>query len=115
MAKLRADGFVSVDASMAGELITKPFLWPDREPAVSLFINANASWGEIYVELIDASTGRPFEGFWVPAHPPAPFVGDSTKHCVEWGPDADVVQVRGKIVQVKFYLHQASLFSFWLE
>jgi hypothetical protein len=115
LAKLRADGFVSVDASMAGELITKPFLWPDREPAVSLFINADASWGEIYVELIDASTGRPFEGFWVPAHPPAPFFGDSTKHCVEWGPDADVVQVRGKIVQVKFYLHQASLFSFWLE
>ena len=114
LAKLRPDGFVSVDASMAGELITKPFLWPDDD-AVSLYINADASWGEVYCELIDSSAGSPFARFWVPAHLPPPFVGDSTKHRVEWGADADIAEVRGKVVAVKFYLHQASLFSFWLE
>ena len=111
LAKLRPDGFVSVEASMAGELTTQPFLWPD-DAAASLFINASASWGEIYCELIDASARKPLEGFWVPAHPPQPFVGDCTRHRVEWGAGADLVMARGKVAQVKLYLHQASLFSF---
>ena len=113
LAKLRPDGFVSVESAMAGELVTKPFLWPE-DAALSLYINADASWGKIYCELIDASVGKPFEGFWVPAHPPPPFATDSTKHRVEWGAEADVSLVQGKVVAVKFYLHHASLFSFWL-
>ena len=43
LAKLPLDRFVSVDADMAGQLLTKPFEWKGEE----LYINADAKWGEI--------------------------------------------------------------------
>ena len=65
------------------------------------------------MEIVDADTRRPFSGFWVPAETPAPFVGDSTRAKIEWQVGHDLVF--DAPVRLKFYLHQARLFSWWLE
>ena len=65
------------------------------------------------VEIVDADTRRPFPGFWVPAETPPPFVGDSTRAKIEWQVEHDLVF--DAPVRLKFYLHQARLFSWWLE
>ena len=63
LAKLRPDGFVSLDAENAGTITTKPFEWKGED----LYVNADAKWGELYAEIVDAETNKVFPGFWVPA------------------------------------------------
>ena len=133
LAKLPLDRFVSVDADTAGQLLTKPFEWKGEE----LYINADSKWGEICkhhsihfihvpsasavansaasadVEIVDADTRRPLPGFWVPSESPPPYVGDSMRAKVEWKVEHDLVFEAP--VRLKFYLHQARLFSWWLE
>ena len=43
LAKLPIDRFVSVDAGMAGQLLTRAFEWKGED----LYINADSKWGEI--------------------------------------------------------------------
>jgi hypothetical protein len=109
LAKLPPDRFVSVDGDEIGTIVTKPFHWRGED----LYINADAQWGEIYAEIQDAETGRPLPGFWVPGEEPPPFVGDSLRARFAWKHPHDLVFE--KPVQLKFYLHQARLYSFWLE
>ncbi|MDE2742204.1 MAG: hypothetical protein OXI58_11500, partial [Gemmatimonadota bacterium] len=75
--------------------------------------NADARWGEIYAEIQDAETGRPLPGFWVPGEQPPPFTGDSLRGKYEWKHSHDLVFE--KPVRLKFYLHQARLYAYWLE
>jgi len=59
LAKLRLDGFVSMDSdSNGGTLTTKPF----RVSEAGLYVNADASKGELRVAIADAS-GAPIQGF----------------------------------------------------
>ncbi len=109
LAKLRPDGFVSLDADDAGTIVTKPFEWKGED----LYINVDAKWGEVYADIMDAETNKVFPGFWVPAELPTPLKGDHWRHKMEWKPDHDLVFE--KPVKVRFYLNQARLYSFWLE
>ena len=109
LAKLPMDRFVSLDADQAGTIITKPFMMKGED----LYVNAEANWGEIYAEIIDAETMKPFPGFWVPAELPAPLTGDHLRAKIHWKPEHDLVFE--KPVRIKFYMHQARLYSFWLE
>lgn len=60
LARMRADGFASLDAGAeAGELLTRAVVVTGPR----LYLNANAAWGEIKVELRDAVTGRGIAGF----------------------------------------------------
>ena len=58
-------------------------------------------------------TSHPHEGFWVPLEKPEPFVGDEVRAKVKWKPRHDLVFDRP--VRLRFYLHQARLYSFWSE
>ena len=109
LAKLRPDGFVSIEGDNNGVILTKPFDLKGED----VYINANASWGEIYVEILDAESSRPIPGFWVPAEKPPPFTGDSTRAKIAWKHPHDLVFE--KPVRLRFYIHNASLFSFWIE
>ena len=109
LAKLRSDGFVSIDGDACGTIVTKPFELKGED----VYINADATWGEIYSEIIDAESQKPHEGFWVPGEEPPPFTGDSTRAKVGWKYPHDLVFE--KPVRLKFYLHQARLYSFWIE
>ena len=109
LAKLRPDGFVSLDADAAGTIFTKPFMWRGED----LFVNVNASWGELYVSILDAETKKVFREFAVATQLPSPLKGDHSKAKIEWKADRDLVF--DKPVRLRFFLHQARLYSFWLE
>ena len=109
LAKLCPDGFVSIDGGECGTMVTKPFELKGED----VYINADATWGEIYSEILDAETQRPHEGFWVPGEEPPPFTGDSTNAKIRWKYPHDLVFE--KAVRLKFYLRQARLYSFWIQ
>ena len=109
LAKLPRDRFVSIDGDEIGTIITRPFYWRGED----LYINADARWGEIYAEIQDAESGRPHPGFWVPGEEPPPFTGDSLGAKFTWKHPHDLNFE--KPVRLKFYLHQARLFSYWLD
>ena len=109
LAKLPRDRFVSIDGDEIGTIITRPFYWRGED----LCINADARWGEIYAEIQDAESGRPHPGFWVPGEEPPPFTGDSLGAKFTWKHPHDLNFE--KPVRLKFYLHQARLFSYWLN
>ena len=109
LAKLPMDRFAALEADEAGQVLTKPFELKGED----VYINASAQWGELYVEIADAETSRAHEGFWVPLEEPEPFVGDEVRAKVTWKPKHDLVF--DKPVRLRFYLHQARLYSFWIE
>lgn len=101
LAKLRLDGFISLDADH-GTVVTEPFEWTDG----SLWVNATVD-GSLRVELLDAKTGNVVDGFGVE--------------------DCDTIQgdhIRGRLtwktsksppgtVRARFLLGGAHLYSFW--
>ena len=106
LAKLRLDGFVSMDAGHeTGTLITKPFL-VDGD---SLSINAAARGGSVAVAVLDEH-GIQHEGF--PRADCALFDGDSVDHRVTWRTKTSLDDLRGRPARLKFYLRNAELYSF---
>ena len=106
LAKLRLDGFVSVDAGEdAGSLITKPF----RCEGGPLEINASARGGVVEVAVLDES-GIQYQGY--SRQECALFDGDSVDHSVTWRGKLSLEELKGNTVRLKFYLQNASLYSF---
>jgi hypothetical protein len=102
LAKLRLDGFVSMDAGGAeGTLTTVPFRFGDP----GLYLNADASRGEVRVEVLDEA-GAPISGF----ERSSPL----TKDAIRWRA-ADLSKLRGRTIRLKFYLRNASLYSFGFD
>ena len=106
LAKLRLDGFVSVDAGAAeGTLTTKPFVFGGSK----LVINANAKSGQIAVEILNADS-KPLTGF--SKRDCDPVQVDEIRHTITWNGKSDVTGVAGRSIKLKFYLKNAKLFSF---
>ena len=106
LAKLRLDGFVSVDADESeGTLTTKTFTWRGTE----LVINADAGSGQVLVEIV-AADGKPIAGFG--KQDCDPLQADRVRHAVAWTGKRDVSSLAGQAVKLKFYLRKAKLFSF---
>ena len=109
LAKLRLDGFVSMDAGDdVGTVLTKPFLCSGG----SLYLNADARGGTIAVALL-AESGAQFEDFRMIDC--AMFDADSVRHWVTWRDHISLDHLAGKLVRLKFYLRSARLFSFSVE
>lgn len=112
LARLRLDGFISLDAGdEEGVLITKTLTFTANQ----LEINADAHQGSLQVEILD-----PFEGS-IPGFSREdcdPFTGDDGHHTVTWNGKPLVGQLmqeggRGyRGVKLKFYLKKAKLYSF---
>ena len=122
LAKLRRDGFVSLDAAEVGWVITEPFLWNGER----LCINADARWGEIHAEILDAETlpSDPngsvgpdtfgaIPGFVSYKGDTMPMSGDHLRWPMSWRGDPQPPTDRP--VQIRFIMRQARLYSFWLE
>ena len=108
LAKLRLDGFVSIDAGPEmGTLITRPFLCQGK----SLRINAAARGGQVEVAVLDES-GIQYEGF--DKVDCAVFDGDSIHHKMTWR-NASYASLNGEIIALKFYLRNSNLYSFYEE
>jgi hypothetical protein len=107
LAKLRLDGFVSVDAGEdTGTLVTQPFACEGD----SLEINAQARGGLAAVAVLDRQ-GTQVPGFGKTDC--AIFDSDSVRHTVTWR-QASLGSLKGKVIRLKFYLRNARLYSFGL-
>ena len=115
LAKLRLDGFVSLDAAPTGHaghgngdatLTTAPLVCESD----SLTVNARVSAGGSLRVGVLAADGRPLDG--VAADAAAPLSGDSTHHEVSWPSGASLERLRGERVKLRFRLRGAELFSY---
>ena len=112
LAKLRLDGFVSLDAAEKGTLTTKPFPIVEGSDIRGLEINSKtAKQGFISVEVLDLHE-RPIPGFT--KEDCDAFIGDEVRHTVTWNGKTDMSRLEGKVVRLRFYLGKAKLFAFRL-
>ena len=109
LAKLRIDGFVSIDAGQeTGALVTKPF----RVDGERLSLNAAARGGAVSVAVLDEH-GVQHDGFQ--RADCALFDGDSVDHIVTWRAKSSLAELRGRPIRLKFYLRNAALYSFTIR
>jgi hypothetical protein len=111
LAKLRRDGFASIDAGAEeGTLTTRPLTLEGD----SLRINAAAKGGSLRVGLLTMD-GKPVDGFGPDdCHP---ISADSTNQAVRWksGDDLSAAKKASEHVRLVFQMRNASLYSFWLD
>ena len=112
MAKLRLDGFASMEADEEeGFLVTKPFACENAH----LLINAYARGGEITVAVLDEAgqhVGDYYSGFR--KIDCSSFDSDSLRHKVTWRHFTSLESLKGQIIRLKFYLRNARIYSFEL-
>ena len=109
LAKLRLDGFVSMDAgSQEGTLLTVPLLIKGRR----LFVNVDASEGEVRAEIL-GQRGRKSADYFSLDKSQA-VRGNHLKAELAWGSDSDLSSLEGKRVRIRFHLRKARLYSFWV-
>ena len=128
LAKLRLDGFCSLDATGQGYVLTKPIRFggsslsinavvhsiakPGQTPNptwAGLFAHAKGGQGSIQVEVQDE------EGQTIPGYAASscePLVGDGLRQSVVWQEKKNMAALRDRVVRLKFLLTNASLYSF---
>lgn len=105
IAKLRRDGFVSLDTENVADLHTKKLTFHGKRDR--FFINAIVDKeGYLFAEILD-------EGNNVLAKS-APFVGDSTCAELDFG-NFDLSTLEDKVFKVHISAHKASFYSFWFS
>ena len=104
---LRLDGFVSVNAPMAGgELVTKPITFTGKD----LWLNfATSAAGRVQVELQNVE-GKPLPGYTLEEC--EELLGDTLDRRVTWTSVPDLASLVGKSVRIRFVLHDADLFAY---
>lgn len=109
LATLRRDGFASMDANQeAGYLTTHPLVFGGRR----LFVNANASKGEVRAEVL-SDGGEPLVPFT--RRDCRPLLADGCCQPVVWKGAEDLARLRNTTVRFRFHLTNAQLFSFWIS
>tara|TARA_Y100000588_G_scaffold361630_1_gene422615 strand:+ start:7712 stop:9109 length:1398 start_codon:yes stop_codon:yes gene_type:complete len=107
LATYRLDGFVSIEAGekpSGGSVTTIPIQFSGTE----LEVNADATWGEIRVEILD-DTNSVIEGFGEDAC--EPIRGDSVRHTVGWR-EKKVAELAGRTIKLRFRLTGSKLYAF---
>lgn len=106
LAKLRVDGFASLDASFdGGEVITSPW----QIDGGSLLINAKCDYGTIRVELL-GEDDEPLPGYALDDC--IPVSADGISLLVTWKDRADLSAAVGKTARIRFELQNARLYSY---
>ena len=107
---LRKDGFVSVNAPLAGgAFVTKPIIFDGSRLVINF---ATSAAGSVRVEMQDAD-GAPIEGYALDDCPE--IFGDSIARGVEWENGSDVSELAGQPVRLRFELKDADLFALRFE
>jgi len=103
---LRMDGFVSVWApASGGELITRTIIFEGKRLAINFSTSAA---GSIQVEIQEPG-GKPVPGFSI--EDCQEVFGDELERSVTWGDGADLGQLSGEPVRLRFVLRDADLYS----
>jgi hypothetical protein len=106
LATLRVDGFASLAASYSGGRVTTK---PLRFSGEKLHVNAQADAGRILVEVLDES-GSPIAGF--DRQRCRPLAADQIEQTVEWHDQPALKSLQGRPIRLRFYLHNARLYSY---
>ena len=110
VARLRLDGFASLHAGdKPGVVVTRSIKVTGRH----LFVNANASDGELRAQIIDAKTGRPLRSHSLDNN--VPWKENETCASLQWRESDDVSAVIDRDVRIEFHLRNAHLYSFWFS
>ncbi|MBI1924410.1 hypothetical protein HYR99_09180, partial [Candidatus Poribacteria bacterium] len=103
---LRTDGFVSVRADYAGgEMVTKPLIFQGNELALNY---STSAVGSIRVE-IQRDDGTPIPGYSLQES--IEIFGDEIGRVVTWERGADVSQLTGQPVRLRFVMKDADVYS----
>ena len=106
LAKLRIDGFVSVDAgSQPGSLTTNSI----DIKGDNIFLNLEAAGGEVRAELLDAKSLKPIKGFTLKDC--VPMDCDSVSAQIRWSKQENLQNLAGKKLRIRFSMKQAKLYS----
>lgn len=109
LAKLRRDGFASMDAGDAGGTLTTR---PVRFTGSHLFVNAaTADGGRLIAEVLD-DRGEPLPG--LTAADCMPITGDHIRRAVRWM-SGDLFRATDKPVRLRFHLTNGRLYAFWVS
>ena len=109
LAKLRLDGFVSIDADKTGgTLITRPVLLKGKR----LHVNANCKFGELRIEIL-AEAGESINRYTASEN--RPICDDAVDIPVRWQNEETLEALADRPVRFKFHLNKAKLFSFWVD
>lgn len=104
--RLRLDGFISINAGYEpGEFVTRPLKFSGGKLELNY---STAGAGEIRVELQDTDQ-KPIPGYTLQEC--NPIKGDSISGTVTWNKNADVSQLAGKAVHVRFVMNEADLYA----
>ena len=104
---LRLDGFVSASATArGGELLTKTMTFDGSRLDLNF---ASSAAGTLRVEIQNAA-GEPLPGYALKDC--IPQFGDSVARSVRWKEHADVQELVGQPVRLRFVLQDADLYSF---
>ena len=119
LAKMRLDGFASMDGYDSGATLTTA---PLRFDGDRLQVNVRAPergfgeestggqpHGQMRVEVLDDS-GRAIEGFT--GDDSDAFAGDELRHVAAWNGSPDLSRLAGSPVRLRFHLKNAALYSF---
>ena len=108
LARMRRDGFASMDAGPAeGVLTTRPVQFNGNR----MFVNVDDPNGVLRVELLNQAGAviAPFS-----KANSIPISVDKTLHEVTWSGGGNLASLAGTPVKVRFYLTNGSLYSFWV-
>jgi hypothetical protein len=108
LAKLRLDGFVSLDAEGEGSLLTRRLRLEGNE----LTVNVEAPQGELRAEILDADSLEPLPG--MAAADCVPVTGDGLRMPVRWAGDRSAGCAADRVVRIRFRLRNAGLYAFWM-
>ena len=109
LATLRRDGFASMDVGKGeGELLTRPLNFNGKH----LFLNMDASQGELRVEVCDED-GEAILGFSREDCRAAKV--DSVKHLVQWSSGDSLEAVTRKTIRIRFTMTNSKLYAFWIS
>lgn len=112
LATLPLDRFIYLEpwkSERLGWIITRPF----RLDGTRLELNADAREGSVVVEVLD-SDGEPIEGFARKDCQSLDKV-DGLRLESRWGGDAQLSDLKGKTIRLKFYLDRARVFAFQVK
>lgn len=108
IAKLRRDGFVSLNASASGgHITTRPIKFDGKY----LFVNVEADEGSIEAEILDLE-GNVIEPFTLENS--IPVSDNSTSIRLNWNGVEDISRLSGQPVRIRFHLKNGKLYSFWV-
>ena len=107
-ATMRRDGFAGLVADGDGTVTTKPVLFSGGH----LFVNAECLFGEVAAEILDEK-GVPIAGYAAADCRQMKFADSTKRELVFAG--GDLSAFRGRTVGIRFRLHCATLYSFWVS